>query len=313
MVESIVGSVKAQSGQLLTGLVAAPFTPMHEDGSLNLATVKRQVEGLVAGGVTGAFVCGTTGESVSLTVPERKQVAARWQAEAGGRLAVIVHVGHTCLKDAQELAGHAQQIGAFAIGAMAPVYFRPASVEDLVGYCAELAAAAPELPFYYYHIPSMTGVSFDMVDFLRAGEKRIPTLAGVKFTYENLMDFGQCVELGNGRFNMLFGRDEILLAGLALGARGAVGSTYNFAAPIYRRIISAFDAGDLVTAQREQARAASIVAAFAKYNGLAAQKAIMKMIGIDCGPVRRPLRSLDDREYAALRAELAELGLFSLS
>jgi len=296
--------------QHITGLVAAPFTAFHEDGSLNLEKVDDQAASLAASGVSGGFVCGTTGESLSLTVEERQQVAERWMAAAPEDFAVIVHVGHDSLAESRALAAHAQRIGARAIGAMPPCFFRPATLSDLVAWCAEVAAAAPELPFYYYHIPSMTGVNFPIAEFLEAAADRIPTLAGVKFTYENLMDFLRCVRLAGGRYDLLFGRDEILLAGLALGARGAVGSTYNFAAPLYLRLIEAFEAGALAAARAEQARAAEMIAVLLRYGGIPAFKAVMKMIRLDCGPVRPPLRDLTAEQRHALHADLELVGFF---
>src|SRR5438105_15938504 len=110
----------------LTGLIAAPFTAFHDDGSLNLALIEKQAASLLANGVTGAFICGTTGEGPSLTTAERMQVAERWQSAAGAQLRVIVHVGHTALGDCQALAAHAQQIGAAAIGCVAPFFYKPA-------------------------------------------------------------------------------------------------------------------------------------------------------------------------------------------
>lgn len=294
----------------LTGLIAAPFTAFQTDGSLNLSLIEKQAGSLISNGITGAFVCGTTGEGSSLTTAERMQVAERWQSAAGERLRVIVHVGHTSLAECRALAGHAQKIGAAGVGCLAPFFFKPASVEELVRYCAEVAAAAPELPFYFYHIPSMTGVSFPAAEFLRAAANRIPNLAGIKFTYENLMDYAECVRFEGGRYDILFGRDEILLAGLSLGARGAIGSTYNFAAPVYHRIIAAFEKGDIAAAQAEQARANAMISAFLRFGGLAAGKAIMKMIGIDCGPVRLPLRTLSEADEARLRKELEQAGFF---
>ncbi len=195
----------------LTGLIAAPPTAMGADGSVELDTIERQAEALVSGGVRGAFVCGTTGESMSLTTAERLSVAERWCAVAPEGFGVIVHAGHTCLSDCREIAAHAQECGARAIAAMPPFFFRPADVDALVAVGAEVAAAAPGLPFYYYHIPGMTGVYLKMADYLPAAAKAIPTLAGMKFTYEDLMDYHRCLALEGGRFNMLFGRDEILL------------------------------------------------------------------------------------------------------
>ncbi len=292
----------------LAGLIAAPYTPMHADGSLNLAMVERQAESLARNGVIGAFVCGTTGEGSSLSLEERFQVAERWMAVAGGDLKIIVSAAHNALPDGRSLAAHAQKIGACAIAANSPNFFKPAGVKELAAFCAEVASAAPALPFYYYHIPSMTGVAFDMVDFLEEASGRIPTLAGVKFTYENLMDYARCLRLQDGRFDMLFGRDEILLSSLVVGARGAIGSTYNYAAPIYQRVLSAFAAGDLDAARRAQERAVELVAVMVKHGGLPAGKAIMKYIGLDCGPVRLPQRNLSEEQCAALFADLERIG-----
>lgn len=294
----------------ITGLVAPPFAAFHADGSLFLDKVEYQAESLFLSGARGAFVCGTTGESLSLTVPERMALAERWAAAAPRELAVIVHVGHPCLEDCKALAAHAQKVRARAIGAMAPCFFRPADTDGLVAWCAEVAAAAPELPFYYYHIPSMTGVNIPVADFLERAADRIPNLAGAKFTYENLMDYHRCLSLRGGRFDMLFGRDEILLSALVLGAKGAIGTTYNFAAPLYLRIIEAFERGDLATARAEQLRAVEMVQTLLRHGGLPAFKAVMKMIRVDCGPVRPPLRDLSLEERHRLHQDLERIGFF---
>ena len=296
----------------LSGLIAAPFTPFKSDGSLQLDTIEAQARSLVANGVRAVFVCGTTGECASLTVPERMQIAAHWRDVAGDDLQVLVHAGHTCLSDAKTLAAHAREIGAAGVGCFAPFFFKPARTEDLVAYCAQVAAAAPNLPFYYYLIPSMTGVSLPAADFLRTGAPQIPNLAGVKFTHENLMDFAECLRLDDGRFDALFGRDEILLAGLSLGARGAIGSTYNFMAPVYHRILEAFERGDLAGAQLHQARANAVISVFLKWGGLTAGKAIMQILGLDCGPARLPLRTLDTRQMDGLQKDLEAAAFFEI-
>ncbi|MCX7935226.1 MAG: dihydrodipicolinate synthase family protein, partial [Planctomycetota bacterium] len=230
------------------GLIAAPFTPMLPDGGLHLAAIPAYADFLRRNGMIGVFVNGTTGEGQSLTTAERKAVADAWVAAAKG-LKVFVHVGHVSLAEAQDLAQHAQSVGAFAIAACAPYFFKPASASALAQALAPIAAAAPNLPFYYYHIPAMTGVDVPVAAFLQAAAQSIPNLAGAKFTYENLLDFQLCLRAEGGRFDMLFGRDEFLLAGLALGAQGGVGSTYNFAAPLYVEIIAACKRGDFAAAR----------------------------------------------------------------
>lgn len=294
----------------LAGLIAAPFTAFDADGSVNLAMIEKQAASLVKNDLAGAFVCGTTGEGLSLTTAERMLVGERWQSVCGEKLRVIVHVGHPSIGDSCALAAHAQRIGAAGVGCLAPFFYKPSNVEDLVSFCAQVAASAPELPFYYYQIPSMTGVSIPAADFLRAATHRIPNLAGVKFTFENLMDYAECARLEDGRYDILFGRDEILLAGLSLGARGAIGSSYNFAAPVYHRVLSSFAKGDLATAQVEQARANAMISVLLPFGGLTAGKAVMKMIALDCGPVRVPLRTLTEPEQRELRQELERIGFF---
>ena len=129
-------------------LVAAPFTPFAPNGSLALGQISPMARMLHKNGVTGVFVCGTTGESSSLTVAERKLVTTEWVRVRAPSLQIIAHVGHNCLADACELAEHAAACGADAVGMMAPGFLRPATLEDLVACCAQVAAAAPDLPFY---------------------------------------------------------------------------------------------------------------------------------------------------------------------
>ena len=297
----------------LGGLIAAPFTPFRPDGSVALETVPRLAQLLTSNGVSGAFVCGTTGEGYSMSTDERKQVAMAWRKSAPAGLKIIVHVGHSSAVEGRELARHAQEIGADAISTIAPSFFKPPTAVELVAWCREVASAAPGLPFYYYHLPSMTGVTIPTVDFLREADGKIPTLAGIKFTYEDLEDFRAASTFGGGRYDILFGRDEILLQGLQLGAPGAVGSTYNYASPLYRGIMQAFSSGNLALAEREQAKARKFIDVMVAAGGLPAGKTIMKFVGVDCGPVRLPLRNLTKAEEEKLRADLAAQGFFDFA
>jgi N-acetylneuraminate lyase len=288
----------------LTGLVAAPFTPLRADGSLNPDAVAAQAQLLVEADLRGVFVCGTTGECHSLTVAERCAIAERWVRAVGDKMPVVVHVGHHCLPDAQALAAHAARIGATAIAALAPSYFKPQTIDELLDFCAAVASAAPALPFYFYHIPSMTGVVLPMAELLRRSLERIPSMAGLKFTHNDLMMMQECMAVGDGAFDVVHGYDETLLAGLALGVRGAVGSTYNFAAPIYQEVLRAFAAGDMAAARRAQLRSVEIIRILCDVGTLRAGKAIMAMLGVDCGPVRLPLRPMSARETAELYERL---------
>ncbi len=293
----------------LTGLVAATFTPMHDDGSLNLDRVGPIVEHLIERQLAALYVCGSTGEGPLLTVEEREATAAAFVQAAAGRLPVVVQVGHSSVAEARRLAAHAQQIGADAVSAVAPYYFKPTSVDVLLSCLAEMTAGAPALPFYYYHIPAITGVALDPVELFNRAADRLPTLAGIKYTAPTLDEFQTLQSAAGGRYDVLHGRDEMLLAGLATGARGAVGSTYNFAAPLYHALIEAFDGGDVERARSLQATAVSMIRAIL-HHGQAGLKAAMGLFGPDCGPVRLPLVSLGRPAIEQLRADLEAIGVF---
>jgi N-acetylneuraminate lyase len=293
-----------------TGLIAAVLTPFDRAGELNLAAVEPHAALLVRDGVAGVFVGGTTGEFSSLTFEERLALAARWVAVLKGTpVRVVVHVGANCLPDAKQLAAQAGALGAAAIAAVAPSYFKPKSPDVLAAWCAELASAAPDTPFYYYDIPVLTGVSVSMVDFLEQAPARVPTLAGVKFTNQDLMTFQRLLRAGGGRFDILFGFDEQLLSAVVLGGRGAVGSGYNFAAPVYHRLLAAAAAGDWTAARAEQYRGVELVALLQRHGYLAAAKELMRLRGVDLGGVRLPNVTLSADQAAALRREFGATGL----
>jgi N-acetylneuraminate lyase len=291
-----------------SGFIAAPFTPFHPDGSLRLEVIPQQAQALAANGVSGAFVCGSTGEGASLTIVERKEVAEAWVTAGPPELEVLVHTGHTSVAEARGLAAHAAGLGVAGIAAYAPSYYKPGTVDDLVNCCAQIAEAAPELPFYYYHIPSMTGVNLSCVAFLEKAQDRIPNLAGIKFTHENLMEYLACLRFDEGRYDILFGRDECLVSALAIGAKGAIGSTYNFIAPVFHEIRAAFDAGNLQVAADRQAEANRIIDVMIRCGGQPAGKAMMALTGIDCGPCRAPLAKISAEGQSRLISELATTG-----
>lgn len=294
----------------LSGLVAATFTPFRADGSLHLARIKPVTDAVIKQGAAGLYVCGSTGEGPLLSTKERMRVAEATVRAAAGRVPVVIQVGHNSIVEARTLASHAQRIGADAISATPPGYFKPDSMDNFIACIAHIAGGAPKLPFYYYNIPVLSGVRFDMVEFLRRGRAAIPTLRGIKFSDSALHDMQACIKFDGGRYDILFGVDEMLLGGLSFGARGAVGSTFNFAAPLYERIIAAFERGDLAEASRLQFLAAEMVRVILRNGGRGGLKAAMALIGADCGFSRLPTVSCTPAQRASMRKELTALGFF---
>ncbi|WP_295231963.1 dihydrodipicolinate synthase family protein [Sediminibacterium sp.] len=294
----------------LQGLISAPFTPMHPDGSLNLALIPHYYDLLKSNGVTGAFICGSTGEGVSLTKEEKKAVAEAWAVctKNDPAFSAMPLLGGTCIADAKELALHAQAIGLDAVSFTAPSYFKPANVDVLAACCKEIAAAVPDMPFYYYHIPVLTGVGFAMYDLLKAVDGLIPNFAGIKYTHEDFMDYLSCLQYKNGQYDMVWGRDENMLPALAIGTKASIGSTYNYAAPLYHALIDAFNNGDLTQAQILQQQSIDMIRLLGKYGGIATGKAYMKLIGLDCGSFRLPVKNMDAAAFEQFKKDVALLG-----
>jgi N-acetylneuraminate lyase len=296
------------------GLVAAPFTPMDKKGNLNLDLIPDYYNFLGKNGVTGAFINGSTGEGPSLTQKEKQLQAAKWAEcmKDNGKVAVINHVGGTSYRECIENAIFSHEAGLSAIAMVAPYYFKPADIAGLAEFVALVGESVPEMPVYFYHIPVLTGVNMSMTGFMEKISGMLPNFAGIKFTHEDLMDFISCVNFRNGTYDILWGRDECILAAFALGCRGAVGSTYNYAAPLYHALIRAFDEGNLREAQRLQQKSVDMITLLDKYGGMATGKAYMKLVGMDCGKFRSPVRNMTDKMFEDFVKDVEHLGISHL-
>ena len=297
----------------IKGLIDAPFTPFHEDGSLNLAPIPEYAALLARNGLKGVFINGSSGEGYMLTEEERMQLAEAWMAAVPKDFKVIVHVGSTSVMSSRRLAEHAQQIGAWGIGAMATPFPKIGNIEQLCRYCEEIASAAPELPFYYYHIPAFNGAFLSMYDFLKAVDGRIPNFAGIKYTFESLYEYNRCRRYQNGRFDMLHGQDETILPCLAMGgAQGGIGGTTNYNGRCLTGILEAWEKGDLEKARQLQDFAQDVIDVICNFRGnIVGGKRIMKLIGLDLGPNRVPFMSVTDEEEQELRRQLEAIDFFS--
>ena len=169
------------------------------------------------------------------------------------------------------------------------------------------------MPFYYYHIPVLTGVNIAMYDLLQEIDGKIPNFAGIKYTHEDFMDFLSCMRFQNGKYDMLWGRDENMLSALVLGTKGAVGSTFNYAAPLYYDLIDAFNNNNLEQAQALQQQSIDMIRLLGKYGGIATGKAYMKLIGIDCGGFRLPVKNMPAEQFGLFKKDVEQLNFSSFS
>ena len=297
----------------IKGLIDAPFTPFTSEGEVNYAPIPAYAAMLKRNGLKGVFINGSSGEGYMLTEDERMKLAEAWiGAKPDADFKVIVHVGSTCVKSSRRLAEHAAKAGAWGIGAMATPFPKINRVEELVKYCEEIAAGAPSLPFYYYHIPAFNGAYLSMLDFLKAAHGRIPNFAGIKYTFESLYEYNRCRRYADGKFDMLHGQDETILPCLAMGgAQGGIGGTTNYNGRALTGIIEAWQKGDLELARELQNFSQDVIDVICRYRGnIVGGKRIMKLIGLDLGPNRTPFQNLTAEEETAMRSELEAIGFF---
>jgi N-acetylneuraminate lyase len=295
----------------IDGYIAAPFTPMLENGEVNLNLVPEYARYLIRNGLDGAFVCGSTGEGALLNRRERMALVEKWIEASKGELKIVVHTGGTNLRDQQSLATHAEKAGAWAVAAMAPAFLPPKRNEELVSYCKAIASSAPSLPFYYYHIPALNGVHLSVTDLLEAAHREIPNFAGVKYTYLNMFEFEQCRHIAGGKYEMLWGLDEMFLDGLAYGNSSGVGGTYNHCFSLYREMSQAYRHKEMEKCRELQHQSHQVFEILGKYRGnIMGGKRIMKFLGMDCGPNRLPLQTISDQEEKNMKKDLEAIGFF---
>lgn len=287
---------------------------MHEDGSINYNRIPDIMQHCIMTGAKGIFLNGTTGECMSLSMQERLQLLEKW-IECRKQInrpdfKIFVHVGSCNLYEAAQMAEHAQSLGADGVAMVAPFYFRPKTLEELIEQCEFVAAAAPETPFYYYNIPSLTGVDFPLISFLELAAKRIPNFAGLKNSSTDIVDYQHCIHFAKENYSLYWGTDEAFMMLYTAGNRHYVGSTYNYMPALYQKMLRGHHAGDSEMVIRLEGEADAIYRVLNQYNGVGAGKEIMRFIGVDCGPVRRPLKTFSRPESEALHKKLKETTLF---
>lgn len=298
-------------------ILPAPFTPMHDDGSLNYSPIEALYQHYIQSGLKGIFLNGTTGECMSLSIAEREKLVEAWmecrKKNNDPDFKLFVHVGSNNLYESAHMAEHAQALGADGIAMVPTFYFRPKTLEDLIEQCKFVAGAAPEVPFYYYNIPALTGVNFPLISFIEAAARQIPTFSGLKNSFNDLVDYQQCIHFAKDDYAMYWGTDEVFMMVYAAGNRHYVGSTYNFMSGIYFKMQDAYHSGNfekLITLQEE---ANAIYKILNDYNSLIAGKEVMRYIGIDCGTVRKPLKNLNAMDSTSLLARLKKTSFFDFA
>jgi N-acetylneuraminate lyase len=283
------------------GIIPAIITPVDDDGRFQLEPFAQLVGRLYHAGVYGLYVCGQTGEGLQQSPDQRKSVAeAAVQLSPRGKT-VIVHVGAPATGTAVDLARHASRVGAHAISSLPPA--GNYSFGEIRDYYQALASAS-DIPLIIYYFPSIAPAIQTTDQILELC--RIPNVAGLKFTDSDFFRLWAIRQSGAVVFN---GSDEMLIAGLIMGANGGIGSTYNLMPESFVELYSHAAAGRWEEARAVQGRINEMLDVLLRYPVHPAIKAVLRWSGLDCGNCIPPRRHLSPSEENDLRAQLATTAL----
>jgi len=301
----------ASSALKCKGIVSAPCAAFKENGDVNLDVIPAYVDHLLQFGIHNVFLTGTTGEALSLTVAERKASVEAWMKHGRKKLStMIVQIGCANLRDSQELARHAQDVGADAFACVAPTYFKPPTLECYVSYMAEVASAAPDLPFLLYDIDFVTGIHFNTADFFNLAAPRISNLAGIKHTSPVFPSMDNILHDHDHKFIVMIGTNEMYLQALSIGIDVPI--CHSHYGVVLNNLKAAFDRGDMAGARKQQGHALALAKLNAKHGLSYATVASvpLKALGLDMGQPRLPMAPYTDEKVQAYKKDLEEMGFF---
>ena len=285
----------------LKGVVSALVTPFRADGSVHVAALGALAELQIGQGVHGFYVGGTTGEAPLQSAEERRLVLREFAKAVAGRRGLIAHVGAVSTAETIALGRAAADAGYDAISAIAPYYY-DFSREEVMAHYRALADAVP-LPLIVYNFPAKSSRPLSTTDILALLDH--PRIVGVKHTSQNFYQLERLKQAAPGAI-VWNGFDEMFVAGMAMGADGAIGTTYNVMGDLFVAMLDAMRGGDLEAARALQRRANHVIDALIEVGVIPGTKAILKRMGVDCGTSRAPFRPLTAAEEARIDACLAE-------
>lgn len=228
------------------GIIPAFYACYDDNGEISVERTKELVEYYIKKGVKGLYVGGSSGECIYLDKEERKQTLEAVMELAKGKITIIAHVACNNTRDSQELASHAESLGVDAVAAIPPIYFKLPE-HAIAKYWNDISSAAPNTDFVIYNIPGLAGV--ELTSNLLKEMKKNPRVIGVKNSSMPVLDIIKFKDI-LGESGVVFnGPDEQLLAGLSIGADGAIGGTYGVMPELYMQIFDLFHKGEVARAK----------------------------------------------------------------
>ncbi|NLD87279.1 MAG: dihydrodipicolinate synthase family protein [Clostridiales bacterium] len=284
----------------LKGIIPALISPINQDGSIRYDSLRKLLCWELSHGVSGFYVCGSTGEGIIMTAESRKDMLETVMDEVGGKCTVTAHIGAANFNETIELAKHAESVGATAISSVPPIYFK--YTEDEIYSYYKAISDACSLPLLMYGI-ALSGNNLTVYMVKKLME--IENVIGLKWTYPDYFSLQQIKTINNGDINVVNGPDETLCCGLMMGADAGIGSTYNLMPGLYVKLYNAMRASDIELARKLQYAINAVTAVLVKNSTLAAIKLQLTAMGFDVGECLNPRAPIAPEKQDELLKSLA--------
>jgi 4-hydroxy-tetrahydrodipicolinate synthase len=299
--------LKSNTGFRPGGIIPAVITPLTQDGKINENALRKLIGYLIAEGVHGLFVSGTTGEFYGLTPEEKKEIFNITMDEARGRVPVYAGTNGITTRETILLTHLAEICNVDAVSVLTPMFLAP-DQEQLFNHYRTIAENTG-LPVVLYNNPPKTGVSLNPLTVSRLAA--IPNIAGIKDSSGDMTITAEYIRLTKGRddFSVLVGRDTLIYGALCYGAAGSIAACANVAPGLCVEIYEKYMTGDLKGSLDAQFALAPLRIAFSLGTFPAVIKESLNLLGIDAGPCMEPAGPLKDEERSVLKKVLEEMGL----
>lgn len=291
---------------IFTGSGVAIITPFHEDGSINYDQLKKLVDYHCENGTDSIVICGTTGESATMTEEEHLECIKRTIDFTAGRIPVIAGTGSNCTATAVELSREAAKAGADGLLVVTP-YYNKATQKGLIEHYKAIAREA-DAPIIMYSVASRTGCNIEPAT-VAALVKEVDNIVGVKEASGNISQVAKIMQLTQGDIDLYSGNDDQIVPILALGGKGVISVLSNVAPRETHEICAKFFAGDIEGSRELQLKAIPLInALFSEVNPIPVKKAV-SLMGMEVGGLRMPLTEMEEANAQKLAQAMRAFGI----
>ena len=289
------------------GAGVAIVTPMHEDGSINYDKLEELIEYQIANSTDAIIICGTTGESSTMTHGEHLKTIKFAIDKTAGRVPVIAGTGSNCTETAIMMSKEAASYGADALLLVTP-YYNKATQKGLIAHYTAIADAVPETPIILYNVPSRTGCNI-LPETVAALCKNVKNIVGIKAASGDLSQIAKMMSLADGAIELYSGNDDQVLPILSLGGQGVISVLSNVAPRETHDMVMKYLEGDLDGARKLQLDMIPLISAlFCEVNPIPVKTAL-NLMGKEVGPLRMPLCEMEPANQEKLAKAMRDAGI----